>query len=1297
MATGRFGPFRKKEAGFVRVRLDSTISRKTRDELAACSSLSRIDPPNMTGPGNQFTRTDEWRAKPGCVLLASALRIAVRPALKDITMALPLISRRRSDSSARRAHNRRRQMLVEGLETRELLSTFGVSSSQDSGDGSLRQAIINSNSTPATAANPNVISFAGLHNITQIQLQSQLPTITQPVIIDGTTESSYNGNHPFVQLLGDTAGSALGLDIAASGTQVKALAIDAFANGGVLIDNASNVTLTGDYIGINPNNNASGTDANLNQIYEGNVIYGVTIQSENGGSATGNVLSNDIVSANVYNGIILSGLATTKNVVQGTIIGSDNTGSAVVDDPGNPLGNGQHGGGGSGIVINLGASANTIGGTTTSARDVILGNKSYGVYITDSGTNNNVIEGNVIGTDITGMHATDGAGRSYGNGQSGVAIVMGAENNIVSGTSTAPEVISANAQDGVYISGSMTSSNIVEGVNIGTDITGEAALPNALDGVAIANAATDNFVGVSSSSPNIISGNTGNGVSITGFDTDQNFIENSLIGIDAGGVTSLGNGNNGVLVNGQATNNFIGYPSSNSGNVISGNKTWGVYISDSGTTDNLVAGNLIGTNVTGNYPVPNNNNGLDIVFGATNNTVGGTTRAARNVISGNLHEGVLIGFSGTTGNLVEGNFLGTDISGKNALPNSQQIDGVYVGLGAGSNTIGGQNPVGALNTAAWNVISGNTSSGILVTDSGTTGEVICGNFLGTDVTGTVSIPNGGNGVTIAAGTSNTTIGAETSGSGNLNVISGNLNDGISITSSSGTNVSFNYLGVDLNNQNALPNGGNGVSIHSASGNRVNLDVLKNNKGYGILTDTGASQNAWYYDSIFANGAGGIAQVTNPTLQPVPVITNYVVGSNGIALLTGTISGSPDHNASLVIQFYANPATSSPAGAQGLTFLGQTSSSTDGNGNATFVYNLSKTLAPGESLTATADFAVTNTSNLSAPYAITGTQALGDAGFEAPALDTGNFQYRPTGTIWTFAGSSGIAANQSGFTGGNPNAPEGTQVGFLQSTSSISQPILISGGSYQISFKAAQRAGNHQNINVLVDGNSVGSFTPAGSSYATLSTDTFTLSPGAHTVTFQGLDSAGGDNTAFIDAVNVAPVAPLIANAGFESPAVGNGSSIVQQGQAGPSRGTRESQGTTAPSRGAIPPHHRVLRSPSFKPRELSARRSPAGRPAATRSPSRQRSGPATTRTSSFWSTATPLAASRQRDPATLPTPRPHSRSVLARTPLPSRVWTVWEATTRPSSMRSRSRQPPWVSISWTSRRTPFSARPSSPV
>ena len=508
-------------------------------------------------------------------------------------------------ATSSRRHALRRRPAIESLEGRQLLSgtTFYVNNTSDSAVQSLRWAITNSNNTPSTPSNPNVINFSELSNIARIDLQSPLPAITQPVIIDGTTEGSYNGAHPFVQLIGNYAGgSAIGLDITASGTQVKGLAIDGFNAGGVLIDNASNVTLSNDWVGIDPNANATGPDANGNTIYEGNGTYGVTIQSENGGTSSGDLLSNDIVSANSYNGIILSGLGTVQNVVSGTIIGSDNTGAAVVDDPGNLLGNGQHGGGGSGIVINGGASLNTIGGTTAGARDVILGNKSYGVYITGSSTNSNTIEGDVIGTDITGLHATDGAGASYGNGLSGVAIDSGAAGNLVTGTASAPEVISNNGGDGVLISGS--DDNDIFGVDIGTDINGANALPNAGDGVAVNSGATGNYVGFVGFSPNIISGNAGNGVSLTGPSTNGNAVVNDLIGLAAGGNSALGNGGDGVLISGQSSSNFIGYASSGYNNVISGNKTWGVYISDPNTDNNTVENNFIGTNCGGHRRRP---------------------------------------------------------------------------------------------------------------------------------------------------------------------------------------------------------------------------------------------------------------------------------------------------------------------------------------------------------------------------------------------------------------------------------------------------------------------------------------------------------------------------------------------------------------------------------------------------------------------------------------------------------------------------------------------------------------------
>jgi cell surface hyaluronidase len=173
-----------------------------------------------------------------------------------------------------------------------------------------------------------------------------------------------------------------------------------------------------------------------------------------------------------------------------------------------------------------------------------------------------------------------------------------------------------------------------------------------------------------------------------------------------------------------------------------------------------------------------------------------------------------------------------------------------------------------------------------------------------------------------------------------------------------------------------------------------------------------------------------------------------------------------------------------------------------------------------------------------------TTGLQQGGFEAPAVGNG-FQYRPVGTPWTFAGSAGISGNGSGFTAANPNAPEGTQVGFLQGTGSFSQVVPgVAAGTYQLTFSAAQRANfqaSHQDFRVLVDGAVVGVFTPSGTSYAILTTTAFTVAAGAHTITFQGLDTAGGDNTAFVDNIQLTqrPVASL-SDSGFETPSLAAG-------------------------------------------------------------------------------------------------------------------------------------------------------------
>ncbi len=154
-------------------------------------------------------------------------------------------------------------------------------------------------------------------------------------------------------------------------------------------------------------------------------------------------------------------------------------------------------------------------------------------------------------------------------------------------------------------------------------------------------------------------------------------------------------------------------------------------------------------------------------------------------------------------------------------------------------------------------------------------------------------------------------------------------------------------------------------------------------------------------------------------------------------------------------------------------------------------------------------------------------AIDDAGFESVSLPpwTG-YTFDPAGSPWAYSGSAGVTSNGSLFTSANPDAPGGTQVAFLQAQGAMTQSIAgWAAGTYQVSFAAAQRGsygGSRQDFEVLVDGQVVSAFTPASTSYQAYTTASFTVAAGAHTVTLQGLDTAGGDNTAFVDNVAIVP-------------------------------------------------------------------------------------------------------------------------------------------------------------------------------
>src|SRR5262249_29869974 len=187
-----------------------------------------------------------------------------------------------------------------------------------------------------------------------------------------------------------------------------------------------------------------------------------------------------------------------------------------------------------------------------------------------------------------------------------------------------------------------------------------------------------------------------------------------------------------------------------------------------------------------------------VTISGPNNLVGGTTAAARNIISGNTSEGVFV--SASSGNVVRGNYVGTDVTGTRAIPNgiSGNGDGVIVGNGTTNTTVAG------------NVISGNHRYGLYLglLSSGTTAQ---GNYIGTAVSGAMPLGNVLDGVYIAGATGNL-IGGTSSGAGN--VISGNGGDGIDIVGSpaTGNTIQGNFIGVDFTGTSPLSNALNGVEI-----------------------------------------------------------------------------------------------------------------------------------------------------------------------------------------------------------------------------------------------------------------------------------------------------------------------------------------------------------------------------------------------------------------------------------------------------------------------------------------------------
>ena len=550
---------------------------------------------------------------------------------------------------ARRDQRRTRRALwiwaVQQLEARTLLSTFTVTDTLDNTNrGSLRWAIGQVNADTSPGVDTIDFNIRGTGPFT-IAPNSALPVITHPVIINGYSQP---GAHANTLVQGDNAVIMIDVDgtSASSSGPVDGLAISAGSS------TVEGLDITG-----------FGSDSN-----------GIHLTSQGG------------------------------DLIEGDFIGTTTTGTAGDSNS-------------TGLFID-GITGVTVGGTTPAARDILSANSI--TMMADNGASGIVVQGDYIGTDVTGT-------MRLGAFASGIDFGEVTASTIGGTTSGSGNLISGNNGSGVSIDSPQAGGIVIQGNLIGTDVTGTLPVGNN-EGIFITDASNVQVGGVAAAARNIISGNGFAGINISNADATFNVIQGNYIGVDISGSKPLGNSDIGIDLNG-ATSTQVGGTTPGAGNVISANGTYGIFDEANSfppstpVTSNVIEGNMIGVDSTGAIALGNGASG--IVIYTANDTIGGTSAAARNIISANGQDGVDLASANAT--VVEGNLIGTDATGTKPLGNAQ--DGVFVS--------GDNNTIGSANTIAYNsgngVTIGNSPSDLSFGNQVTSDSIYSNGKLGIDL------------------------------------------------------------------------------------------------------------------------------------------------------------------------------------------------------------------------------------------------------------------------------------------------------------------------------------------------------------------------------------------------------------------------------------------------------------------------------------------------------------------------------------------------------------------------------------
>lgn len=659
-------------------------------------------------------------------------------------------------------------------------ATFTVSSAADSGNNTLRWAITQANATPAADTIVFNIGGGGARNIA---LASALPAITAPLTIDGGTQPGYS-NAPLIQLDGRAAGAGIdGLHLA-NGSVLRALSIIGFTASGVLIDGAGGNTVTLCHIGLNGGGGALGNghtgvyirSSPNNLIGPGNVISanavdGVRIDLA---AATGNAVFGNRIGTNTtgnvavpngFNGVVITAAhnnriggstpadlniisGNTKNGVgiatgaSGNLLARNYIGLAA--DGATALGNGEDG------VLIVDAPANKVGGDVTGTFNIIAANGYHGVELRGDGADGNIVQRNIIGSDLFGT-------LDRGNARAGVYLTPtvggdGALDNQIGSAAfgAGGNLISGNGWAGIHIDDA--GGTLIRGNRIGTDYAGAVALPNSSGGIDIVRAW--NTVIGSVDAGNLISGNSGSGIDVQ-FEGLLTVVGNR-IGSSVDGMAALPNQGRGLWVRDAWNGAVIGgsdhdaWTCNRACNLIVGHTGAGIELGAAGYSAHQVQGNFIGTRIDGAAALANNTG----IRTSVRAEIGGSAAGAGNLISGNSGHGILA----TAGSLLAlGNRIGSNAAGTAAVANT--LDGIHAGSGRVELVVG--------DVGAGNLISGNGDDGVEINQvvaSSFPTQQLRGNSIGTTPTG-ACLGNAGHGVYFAH-TAFTEIGGTAAGAGN---------------------------------------------------------------------------------------------------------------------------------------------------------------------------------------------------------------------------------------------------------------------------------------------------------------------------------------------------------------------------------------------------------------------------------------------------------------------------------------------------------------------------------------------------